>query len=59
VTGIDDIQLAVDVTPRLTTVGLPLAHVGAESIRLALRGRAAPEHLTVRGRLVVRDSTRA
>lgn len=58
VTGIDDIQLAVDVTPRLTTVGLPLAHVGAESIRLALRERTEPEHLTVRGRLIIRASTR-
>jgi LacI family transcriptional regulator len=46
------------VTPRLTTVGLPLAHVGAESIRLALRERTEPEHLTVRGRLVIRASTR-
>ena len=48
VTGIDDIQLAVDVTPRLTTVGLPLAHVGAESIRLALReqDRARTPHRT-------------
>ncbi|MEU4223438.1 LacI family DNA-binding transcriptional regulator [Nonomuraea sp. NPDC026600] len=57
VTGIDDIQLAVDVTPRLTTVALPLAHVGAESIRLALAGRTTPAHLTVQGKLVVREST--
>ncbi|WP_336204477.1 LacI family DNA-binding transcriptional regulator [Nonomuraea sp. LPB2021202275-12-8] len=59
VTGVDDIQLAADVTPRLTTVALPLAHVGAESIRLALRERGTAEHLTVQGRLVIRDSTRA
>ncbi|MCA2221785.1 LacI family DNA-binding transcriptional regulator [Nonomuraea aurantiaca] len=57
VTGIDDIQLAVDVTPRLTTVALPLARVGAESIRLALAERTAPAHLTVQGELVVREST--
>ena len=58
VTGIDDIQLAVDVTPRLTTVALPLADVGAEAIRLATSERAEPRRLTVHGHLVVRDSTR-
>jgi LacI family transcriptional regulator len=57
VAGIDDIQLAGDVTPRLTTVALPLAHVGAEAIRLALRETPEPEHLTVQGSLVVREST--
>jgi len=40
VTGFDDIQLAIDVTPRLTTVALPLAEIGAESIRLALAAGA-------------------
>lgn len=69
VTGFDDIQLALDVTPRLTTVVLPLAEIGAESIRLAL---AAEEHAdpallggtvtvtTSRGstRRVVRESVR-
>jgi LacI family transcriptional regulator len=58
VTGFDDIQLAVDVTPRLTTVALPLAGVGAEAIRLAVREGTEPAHLTVSGHLVVRDSTR-
>ncbi|WP_434740605.1 LacI family DNA-binding transcriptional regulator [Micromonospora sp. SH-82] len=48
VTGFDDIQLAVDVTPRLTTVALPLAGIGAESIRLALAPRPGAE---VPGRL--------
>jgi LacI family transcriptional regulator len=59
VTGIDDIQLAMDVTPRLTTVALPLAHAGAEAIRLAIGERTEPRRLTVHGRLVVRDSTAA
>lgn len=59
VTGIDDVQLAVDVTPRLTTVALPLADVGAEAIRLAMSERAEPRRLTVHGHLVVRDSTKA
>lgn len=40
VTGFDDIPLAVDVTPRLTTVALPLAGIGAEAIRLALAAEA-------------------
>jgi LacI family transcriptional regulator len=57
VTGFDDIQLAVDVTPRLTTVALPLAHAGVEAIRLALADRPEPTHLTIPGHLVVRDST--
>jgi LacI family transcriptional regulator len=57
VTGFDDIQLADDVTPRLTTVALPLAHAGAEAIRLALADRPEPTHLTIPGHLVVRQST--
>ncbi|WP_162907337.1 LacI family DNA-binding transcriptional regulator [Allorhizocola rhizosphaerae] len=60
VTGFDDVQLAVDVTPRLTTIALPLAHAGAEAIRLATSERGMePARLTVRGHLVVRDSTKA
>ncbi|SDH06450.1 LacI family DNA-binding transcriptional regulator [Nonomuraea jiangxiensis] len=59
VTGIDDIPLAGDVTPRLTTVALPLAHAGAEAIRFALGEAAAtPRRLTLEGRLIVRESTR-
>ncbi|MDX3240885.1 LacI family DNA-binding transcriptional regulator [Streptomyces sp. ME18-1-4] len=56
-TGFDDIELATDVTPRLTTVSLPLAQAGAEAVRLALRARAEKEHLMMRGQVVVRDST--
>jgi LacI family transcriptional regulator len=57
-TGFDDIGLAVNVTPRLTTVALPLAYAGAEAIRLALGEPGVVAHVTVEGRLVVRDSTR-
>lgn len=57
VTGFDDIELATDVTPRLTTVSLPLARAGAEAIRLALTAHPEVEHLTMRGQVVVRDST--
>ena len=56
-TGFDDIELATDVTPRLTTVSLPLAQAGAEAVRLALTARAEAEHLMMRGQVVVRDST--
>lgn len=57
VTGIDDIPLAGDVTPRLTTVALPLAEAGAEAIRFALAQAAdRPRRLIIEGRLVVRDS---
>lgn len=55
-TGFDDIRLADAVTPRLTTVALPLAYAGAEAIRLALGEPDAITHVTVEGRLVVRDS---
>ncbi|MFI7610548.1 LacI family DNA-binding transcriptional regulator [Nonomuraea terrae] len=58
VTGIDDIPLARDVTPRLTTMALPLAHAGAEAIRLALSGTETGGRLCLRGHLVVRESTR-
>jgi LacI family transcriptional regulator len=57
-TGFDDIPLAADVTPRLTTVALPLAEAGAEAIRFATSDRSGTAHLILRGHLVVRDSTR-
>jgi LacI family transcriptional regulator len=57
VAGFDDIELATDVTPRLTTVSLPLAQAGAEAVRLALADHAEAEHLMMRGQVVVRDST--
>jgi LacI family transcriptional regulator len=56
-TGFDDIRLAMNVTPRLTTVALPLAYAGAEAIRLALESGPVT-HVTVEGHLVVRESTR-
>lgn len=58
VTGFDDIPLATDVTPRLTTVTVPLARIGRDAIRLALGDPGEPRRTTVRGELVVRDSTR-
>ncbi|GAA1624813.1 LacI family DNA-binding transcriptional regulator [Nonomuraea maheshkhaliensis] len=58
VTGIDDIPLASDVTPRLTTVALPLARAGAEAIRFAVGERGPARRLVLEGRLIVRDSVR-
>ncbi|GLY07676.1 MULTISPECIES: LacI family DNA-binding transcriptional regulator [Actinoplanes] len=57
VTGFDDIPLAADVTPRLTTVAIPFAEIGARCIQLALTPGRAPERQRVTGTLVVRDST--
>lgn len=56
-TGFDDVGLAVNVTPRLTTVALPLAYAGAEAIRLALGDAGPVTHVTVEGQLVIRAST--
>jgi LacI family transcriptional regulator len=58
VTGFDDIPLATDVTPRLTTVAIPLARIGRDAIRMALDDNDEPRHVTERGSLVIRDSTR-
>lgn len=57
-TGFDDIGLAVNVTPRLTTVALPLAYAGGEAIRLALGESGPVTHVTVEGQVLVRESTR-
>jgi LacI family transcriptional regulator len=56
VTGFDDIELAADVTPRLTTAALPLAEAGAGAIRMALSPAAVPRTRIMRGHLVVRES---
>jgi LacI family transcriptional regulator len=57
VTGFDDIPLAVDVTPRLTTVALPHAEIGARAVRLALSDRDDLVREVVAGRLVERGTT--
>lgn len=58
VTGFDDIPLATDLNPRLTTVAIPLARIGQDAIRLALGDPGEPRRTTEHGRLVVRESTR-
>jgi LacI family transcriptional regulator len=59
VVGFDDIPLAADVTPRLTTLALPFQRVGAEAIRRAIdTDDADQEPLRVSGKLVIRQSLR-
>ncbi|PFG41580.1 LacI family transcriptional regulator [Isoptericola jiangsuensis] len=58
VTGFDDIQVAQDLSPALTTVRLPMADMGAAALELALRPAAArPRRRHLAAELVVRDST--
>lgn len=58
VAGFDDIPLASDVTPALTTVSVPMVEMGARAMRLALDAHDSElrvEHLPTE--LVVRAST--
>lgn len=58
VTGVDDIQVAQDLAPGLTTVRLPMASMGREAAMLALTAeRGATKVVDVGFELVVRAST--
>jgi LacI family transcriptional regulator len=58
VTGFDDIQVAQDLAPALTTVRLPMSEIGAAALELALRPPSArPRRRSTGHALVVRDST--
>ncbi|MGN8027244.1 LacI family DNA-binding transcriptional regulator [Microbacterium sp. 22242] len=63
--GYDDIPQSSELTPKLTTVHVPLEDMGRESVRLALSrtddafGRHADGEIIVGTRLVVRDSVAA
>lgn len=61
VVGYDDIPLAAEVTPALTTVHLPLEQMGREAVRLAVALRGESEGPTdtrhVGTHVVIRDST--
>ncbi|WP_418275346.1 LacI family DNA-binding transcriptional regulator [Isoptericola jiangsuensis] len=60
VTGFDDIQVAQDLAPALTTVRLPMSEMGSAALELALRPPAArPRRRRLGSELVVRDSTAA
>jgi LacI family transcriptional regulator len=56
--GFDGVEVLQDVLPGLTTVRLPLAQIGREVTRLALRPAAADAELVpVAGEVVLRGST--
>ncbi len=60
VVGFDDVPVARDVTPPLTTVRVPLAEMGRQSMRLALRDAGAPtEVVRLETELVERGSVRS
>lgn len=60
VAGFDDIATLRDVTPRLTSVHLPLEDMGAQAARMALDpGSGSSRVVKVRGQVVLRESTRA
>lgn len=59
VAGFDDISTLREVVPGLTTVRLPMVEMGETVVDLALGGDPdVPRRATVRGELVLRESTR-
>jgi LacI family transcriptional regulator len=57
VVGFDDIPLASDLTPALTTVHVPHEQLGREAVRLALhRGPDLDDRVVLGTHIVVRDS---
>jgi LacI family transcriptional regulator len=61
VAGFDDMPVAADVTPALSTVHVPMAELGARAMRLALDqpGDGELRVIHVPARVVLRDSTAA
>jgi LacI family transcriptional regulator len=60
VAGFDDLPVARDVTPALTTIRVPMVEMGRQSMRLALRDSNAPYELVrLETDLVVRQSVAA
>jgi LacI family transcriptional regulator len=58
VSGFDDVAVAEDLAPSLTTVHLPMVEMGEQALTMALKGPSSrPRRSTARHRLVVRDST--
>jgi LacI family transcriptional regulator len=56
VIGFDDVPVAQDVTPALTTVRLPLAEAGSRAVALAFAGRDFADPVRLSVRFVPRDS---
>ena len=58
VTGFDDVAVAGDLAPSLTTVRLPMGEMGEQALLLALKEPGSrPRRRHVGAELVVRDST--
>ncbi|WP_416903675.1 LacI family DNA-binding transcriptional regulator [Micromonospora echinospora] len=58
VVGFDDVPVAADLAPSLTTIRLPMTDMGRMVLSLALKPRSArPRRRTIGHLLVVRDST--
>ena len=58
VVGFDDVSVAADLAPSLTTVRLPMTDMGRMALQLALKPRSArPRRRPTGHRLIVRDST--
>lgn len=58
ITGFDDVAVAGDLSPSLTTVRLPMAEMGEQALLLALKEPGSrPRRRLVGADLVVRDST--
>ncbi|MCX4904464.1 LacI family DNA-binding transcriptional regulator [Streptomyces sp. NBC_00878] len=60
VAGYDDVPLALDLFPALTTVNVPHEELGRAAVRLALHRDELPgsQHLVLGTHIVLRDSTR-
>jgi LacI family transcriptional regulator len=58
VVGFDDVSVAADLAPSLTTVRLPMTDMGRMALDLALKPRSArPRRRPTGHRLIIRDST--
>ncbi|MCA2214252.1 LacI family DNA-binding transcriptional regulator [Jidongwangia harbinensis] len=58
VVGFDDVSVAADLAPSLTTVRLPMTEMGRMALDLALKPRSVrPRRRSTGHRLIVRDST--
>jgi LacI family transcriptional regulator len=57
VAGFDDLPLAADVTPALTSVALPLAEIGARALELALADDPVAPEAPIAGEVRLRAST--
>ncbi|MFC7757814.1 substrate-binding domain-containing protein [Catellatospora bangladeshensis] len=55
--GFDDLPVATDLTPGLTTVRLALSDIGAQAMRLLLDDEPGGRTVPAAAQLVVREST--